>query len=405
MEEKKPAISRRRNTLTAVLFLLFLAAGVLLIGASTLKDGFLRKELSTLRQDLSAIPIFLENGAEAAVNQDLDRSHIFIQLFGGVQRLSGRRVVEDISGGYNVARLSNGTLNFVTLAQQQEDYAGNARKMATLQQSFAEVGIPSVFVLAPQKIQQNTNPLPVGVHNTANEGADEFLDILQQQGTDSIDLRPLYETGGKYASYFFRTDHHWTPEAAFMAWGYLAPTLAQKYQLNTVSAFTAPEYWEKTVKKDFFLGSQGKRVGTFYAGLDDITIFTPKFDTDFTYTCLAYEIDRSGTFEQSVCFPERIQKRDLFGENPYAYYAGGDYPLATIINHKNPDGAKIVLIRESFACALTPFLALSCSELITIDLRYFEADLMQTIQDIQPDLVMTLYNVGSCASEAMFAFD
>ena len=187
MEEKKTAAIRRRNTLTTVLFLLFLVAGVLLIGASTVKDGFLRKELSALRQDLSTLPVFLENGAEAAVNQDLDRSHIFIQLFGGVQRLSGRRVVEDISGGYNVARLDNGTLNFVTLARQHEDYAGNAHKMASLQQSLAGVGVPSVFVLAPQKIQQNTNPLPVGVHNTANEGANEFLDILQQQGADSID--------------------------------------------------------------------------------------------------------------------------------------------------------------------------------------------------------------------------
>ena len=122
----------------------------------------------------------------------------------------------------------------------------------------------------------------------------------------------------------------------------------------------------------FFLGSQGKRVGSLYAGADDITLYTPKFDSELTYSCPAYGFTRIGPFETSVCFPERVARQDWFNGNPYTYYAGGDYPIATITNHKNPDGPRVVLLRDSFACALTPFLALSCSELTTIDLRYFE---------------------------------
>ena len=157
--------------------------------------------------------------------------------------------------------------------------------------------------------------------------------------------------------------------------------------------------------EDFFLGSQGKRVGTLYAGVDDFTIYTPKFATDLTYANADGSFTRTGPFERSVCFPERVEARDWFGGNPYTYYSGGDYGLATMTNHKNPEGPRVVLIRESFSCALAPFLALSCSELTTIDLRHFSGDLMDTISALEPDLVLTLYTASTTSLDNMFAFD
>ena len=113
---------------------------------------------------------------------------------------------------------------------------------------------------------------------------------------------------------------------------------------------------------------------------------------------------RTGPFNQSVCFPERVEERDWFGGNPYTYYSGGDYSLATMTNHKNPNGPKVVLLRESFSCALAPFLALSCSELTTIDLRSFSGDLTETIRALDPDLVITLYTASTTKLDNMFEF-
>ena len=79
--------------------------------------------------------------------------------------------------------------------------------------------------------------------------------------------------------------------------------------------------------------------------------------------------------------------------------------MATMVNHNNPKGPKVVLLRESFSCALAPFLALSCSELTTIDLRYFSGDLMDTIRELEPDLVLTLYTASSTGLDNMFNFD
>ncbi|UQT49037.1 hypothetical protein M5E87_03115 [Flavonifractor plautii] len=131
---------------------------------------------------------------------------------------------------------------------------------------------------------------------------------------------PLFEENGIYSNWFFRTDHHWKPEAAFFAWQALTDELEGRYGLAADPALTDPANWDTRVLEHFFLGSQGKRVGSLYAGADDITLYTPKFDSELTYSCPAYGFTRTGPFETSVCFPERVAQQDWFNGNPYTYY-------------------------------------------------------------------------------------
>ena len=215
---------KRRNTITAVLFLLFLAAGAALLAVTFLGGGALRKETGLLRRDLSRAEEFLASGAEEAVNEDLNRGDLFIQLYGGFQRLTGRRVVEDPAGNH-VVKLSNGMLNFVNLGAIPTDCSCNGEKTVAFQQTLAEQGIPSLYVVAPQKIGRDADVLPTGVHNYGNEAADTFLTALDAAGTDYLDLRPVFEATEDYDSWFFRTDHHWKPEAGFLTLQVLAEKL------------------------------------------------------------------------------------------------------------------------------------------------------------------------------------
>ena len=395
---------KRRNTITALLFLALTAGGfVLLLTSFFGREGSFESLLKTFAKDRD-VTAFLA-GAETAVNQDMDRDHLFIQIYGGIQRLTGRRMVEDAN---TVVKLATGALNFVkpdSTAQPAESVDDNAAATAKLARDLEKQKIPYLFVLAPQKIQRGQDLLPVGMAENGNTTADAFLEGLDQWGTSYVDLRPLFESNGIYSGWFFNTDHHWKPEAAFFAWQNLAQVLDHNYGFTTPAALTDPANWSTTVLDDFFLGSQGKRVGSLYAGVDDFTIYTPKFETNLTYTSVDGGFDRTGPFNQSVCFPERVEEKDWFNGNPYTYYSGGDYGMATMTNHNNPDGPKVVLLRESFSCALAPFLALSCSELTTIDLRQFQGDLLETIEGLEPDLVMTLYAASTTGLENMFAFD
>lgn len=398
---------KRRDTITALLFLLLTAVGLVLVATSFLGgEGKLETLLKTTVRERD--PMVLLEGAESAVNSDLDRDHLFIQLYGGVQNISGRRVIQDMVAGNTVAKLSTGALNFVNLgaAAQPDQAAVDARAEATAEFAGAleELGVPYLYVAAPQKIQRGGDTLPKGLEENGNATCDAYLEGLDRLGVDYIDLRPLFESNGIYSNWFFYTDHHWKPEAAFFAWQYLAGELDVRYGIETPSILTDPNNWQTTVLEDFFLGSQGKRVGSLYAGVDDFTIYTPKFDTNLTYVNSDGSFNRSGPFEQSVCFPERVAEKDWFNGNPYTYYSGGDYGMATMINHNNPDGPKVVLLRESFSCTMAPFLSLSCSELTTIDLRHFTGDLMETMEELEPDLVLTLYTASTAGLDNMFEF-
>ncbi|MBM6885172.1 DHHW family protein [Pseudoflavonifractor phocaeensis] len=399
---------KRRNTITTLLFLLLTAAGLaLVLTAFVGGEGKLEGLLKSAVRERDPGAVLSE--AESAVNSDLDRDHLFIQLYGGVQRLSGRRVIQDMVAGNTVAKLSTGALNFVNLGTagqvDQEAVGRRAQATAELAAKLEVRGIPYLYIAAPQKIQRGAELLPRGLEESGNATCDAYLAELDRLGVDYLDLRPVFESNGIYSNWFFRTDHHWKPEAAFFAWQYLSGELDLRYGYETPSILTNPNNWSTRVLDDFFLGSQGKRVGSLYAGVDDFTIYTPKFDTNLTYTNSDGSFDRSGPFAQSVCFPERVEERDWFNGNPYTYYSGGDYAMATMVNHNNPKGPKVVLLRESFSCALAPFLALSCSELTTIDLRYFSGDLMDTIRELEPDLVLTLYTASSTGLDNMFNFD
>jgi hypothetical protein len=389
LDAKRPI----REWLTAAAFLL-------VMGACTLFW------LWGIRGDLSGITWgtlkALPTQAEGTINDALDRDHTFIQFYGGVQRLLGRRVLQDVDPTYTVYKLSDGSLSFVNPVPA-DCIADNARAYLTFQEALEERGISLLYLQAPQKLNTAQGPsLPVGAIDYGNQNADALLNLISQGGGASLDLRQvLADSGRPWASWFFATDHHWTPEAALLCTGAVVDGLNETCGLELDASLLDPTRYTVQTYDDLFLGSQGKRVGTLYAGLDDFSVWTPDFETSFTYE-IPYAV-RQGAFQDTLLFQERLEG-DVFDANPYALYSGGDYGVARITNELNPDGAKLLLLRDSYGCALAPFLALCCSELTTVDLRYLDGDLMDYVDEADPDCVLILYSPGSLKTTTAFQF-
>ena len=399
---------KAKQTAVAVVFLALLAAGFIVAAAGAVRSGgHSRALLSQARQaegGVYGMTGAVIDGLESASNRDLDESHLFIQAFGALQRLMGRRVVQDMQSSSTVVKLDNGALQFVNLSAGYFDTTFCGVALADFADRLeGEYGIPLLYVNGPQKIQRGTSPLPGGVVEYGNQMGDRILEILNQREVDALDLRDAFDATEDYASWFFVTDHHWKPAAAFFAYQTLAPVL-ERYGVRTQARWLDPDSYTVTVYEDWFLGSQGKRVGSLYAGVDDMEWWTPREPTSFTYDANEYDIHRAGSWDESLLFPERMEPRDWFNANPYTLYSGGDYPLATIVNENNPEGGNIVMLRDSFGCALAPFLAQSCHTLTTMDLRYFTGDLEAAIAALDPDLVLVLYCTSTGKDDGMFEF-
>lgn len=392
---------KRSNTILSVLFLviLFTMAGYTLSDFDALRtavtDGWAEQE------EVDSPLEYAADRTEAALNAALDREHHFIELYGLMQRLTNQRFVED-SYSYSVIRLDNGTLTFGSVGQVQKDTSENAAATAEFAEGLAELGIPFSAVMTPQKVPQGVNCVPGALKDYHNEEADQFLSLLEKKGLHTVDLRDTM--GTDLTCYFFRTDHHWNADGAFLGNQLMTAALGEEYGFAPFAPGLDETQFTKRVYEELFLGSQGKRVGTLYAGTDDFVTWHPTFDTRMTYLTSDTAVPRTGSLEQALFFTQHL-KLDHFNGNPYVTFAGGDWGKATVVNEGNPDGPNVVMIRDSFGCAITPFFALQCSKLTTIDLRAYSGDdLTAEIAEIDPDFVVLLYSPSSTVSDGMFAF-
>lgn len=346
-----------------------------------------------------------------ALNELLDREHTFIQLYGGIQNLTGRRVVEDMDPQYTVVKLTDHLLTFADLEAEPMDMTQRAEEMVEFAQRVKrEQRVPVLYVQAPSKLDMAE--LPEGIPDYSGAQADQFLAILRENRIDTLDLRPVFREKAEkdllaVEECFFHTDHHWTPAGAFLGYQTLCEKLEQDYRFQLEEEWTDPQQFNRYVFKDAFLGSQGRRVGSLYVGLDNFEIWSPKFSNDFTYVVPLTGVTREGPFASSLLFPERLAETGYYETNQYTIYAGGDYLLSRAYNQKNPEGKRVLILRDSFGCALTPFLSIVSGEVMAMDPRQFNGDqdtMLDFVDWLKPDLILVMNSTGSLTVDKLFPY-
>jgi hypothetical protein len=138
-----------------------------------------------------------------------------------------------------------------------------------------------------------------------------------------------------------------------------------------------------------FLGSLGRRIGILYAGCTDkISVITPRFDSSLTVLDPSKEI--TGDFSEAI-FDFSVDTGNIYTDSIYHIYSR-DISFHIIKNNRAAK-QRILIIKDSFAQVVAPFLALGVAQIDMIDLRYFDNDsLFGYIEETKPDLVMFLYN-------------
>ena len=300
-------------------------------------------------------------------------------------------------GSDTVVRMDNGYLAYDYASVSDNVIEQSANSCAKLNDFCNNLNIPFMYIYAPQK--QYFGKYPVGSDNTNRSEGEKFVNALRNKGVNTLSLaEKMIEQDIKMENAYFITDHHWTPETGFWAAGEICKKLNLDYGFEYDTSKTDIKNYNVKVYEDWFLGSQGKKTGRFFTslGVDNISLITPKFETNVEIT--DKRGTKSGALEDVVYDKQKIEEKSFHTKNPYAAYSGGDFAEQLITNKNAINDKKIVIVRDSYACTVTPFLALNVSEIRILDIRKSMhgkstiASVSEYVKNHNPDYVMVLYS-------------
>ncbi len=249
---------------------------------------------------------------------------------------------------------------------------------------FVENGdIPVVFSLIPTQACIWADRLPEGAPNASQ------TDLMAQAqgavtGATWADVyTPLMEH--KDEDIFYRTDHHWTSLGAY--YGYTGLASALGYTPVPLTDYTP------TVRSTEFYGTVFSSSGVRWVKPDTITTYVP----DDGITVVSHTYDNSGNpvEEQRALYVESF----LSVKDKYSMFLGGNQSLGVVTNTNNPDGPKLLIIRDSYADSLVPFLTAHYSEIHLIDPRYYHLSVKDYVEQNGIDQALVLYSVPNFVTD------
>ena len=338
-------------------------------------------------------------------NYQLPGKSIYITLNGGLQRLTGHRLVNERY------LMDNGHLTYVI---PETDVTAMAENTVAFHDALEKMGIPFGYVSTLFKVDGDDQQLPQGVTDYADQNTNAFLSILKENGVNVLDLRQKEkEQGLNHYDLFYRTDHHWKAETGFWAYTQVVDWLeAQNSSFAVDPVLTNQSSYDHTVYENIFCGSAARRVGPLYAGLDDITVITPKFDTYLNVDVPLTDLHREGSYDDTLLFRDHLSGKNMMQNSAYCVYLNEDYAQMIISNQSRTldlqsqsTPKKLLILKDSTALVVAPFLALSYDEVHLLDLRAFQGDVLSYVEDYQPDMVLIMYNPGALEQHNANMFD
>lgn len=230
--------------------------------------------------------------------------------------------------------------------------------------------------------------------------------LLSENGVNYVSCaEKVEEKGLEGTKIFFRTDHHWLPQAGIWACQVLAETLNDTagYEINT-GIFDESNY-EITWLPEFFLGSQGRKVTEIYASPEDFPIILPKYESSLTVFHSVLNDTLSGSIRDTMFDWDVLEEPDLYSRNAYGVYGYGDEGLTQIHNNNLPDGRRILFVKVSLADCMAPYLSNAAEYVDFIDLRAFGGSLRTYIRETNPDTVVVIYPTSTFEAKNSAIYD
>lgn len=179
---------------------------------------------------------------------------------------------------------------------------------------------------------------------------------------------------------YYKTDHHWTTKGAY--YGYEA------YKDKVGILGMSQDDFNITSVTNDFLGTVYSKARLYSTKPDTINKYVPNKDIQYTL-----DFNNGERIMYSLYDDEYLTKRDK-----YSYFLGGNNALVKILS-SNKNGRKLLLVKDSYAHSMVPFLANDFEEIHMVDLRHFNLSLKDYMQSNNITDSMVLYNIVTFADD------
>lgn len=168
---------------------------------------------------------------------------------------------------------------------------------------------------------------------------------------------------------YFKTDHHWTMDGSYYAY----------------KAFCEKSGMYAMGKEQFTCRENGDFYGSLYEKAK-ASLGKQEKDTIYYYD-IAEKNDISIKMRAEDGITEYGIGSPLFHteKQNYSMFFGGDNPLMEITNNSKPDGKTLMVLKDSYANALLPWLINNYKTIVVIDPRSFKGKVSDEIARYCPD--------------------
>ncbi len=252
----------------------------------------------------------------------------FVSLKGTTELLLGKGENNGIiytDDGYLIDRLP----------LDKDAVAGN---LANLGRLDAAVDTPITVAIAPRKIDALSFMLPRSLTDTGDRTFSFIKEAIDESSLSALDLySALKGRDGEYL--YYKTDHHLTEHGAYLV--YLA--LAKEWGFEP---YGKDHFTVSTVTEEFY-GTTWSASSTFGVDPDKIELYRYEGDGDYTVSI------KNGATLEGFYDMKRLAEKDK-----YALFLSGINSRVSVTKNGGGEREKILILNDSFANALVPFLAL-----------------------------------------------
>lgn len=304
--------------------------------------------------------------------------------FPGRESLIGIHAYLRQAEGLNaVGEITRGQQDWLIAAPLADKRETLSRNLSALQAFLETAGKPATALVVPTTGAVETEMLP----RPHMAYPDEALlgTIRDTLPADWCDVLDSFRTHAAPERLFYRTDHHWTTEGAYEAYG--------RWCAETNRERVPETAYTKTEVPDFY-GTSYAKSGLWAIPPDTLEVW----ETGAPVTVTVQDDNGKAPVTQDSLFFWAHQKE----ADKYPIFLDGNHGRVTI--ETGNEGGRLLVLRDSFAHCLAPFLTTHFSRIDLIDLRYFKKQTVsQYMEENPPDEILLCYGLDSLMTDRSLA--